>query len=465
MSDMLELVEQLARVDVDVLERDELAAVVADVARVRGFLDALDLRCVRRGRQLAAAGHAEAPESMLGACGNLSSKDSQAVGDRESVGNALPSFEDSLSCGTVSAGHLDAIASATRSLDPALRAEFADHEAELLGHASRESVDVFTRRCRKLARWIIGRSANNDACELDRQRAASKIERWIGQADGMHHTRISLDPVRDAALATALQHALARRRQVDGNAGTPWQQLQVEAFIELISGGVITESHESAADVAADVDGALAQMLADAAAGADAADGAESPVSADAVAEQMIKRIEARVPEICIHVDFQTLQTGWHEHSMCETDDGAPIPVSTVRRLCCDAEILPLVMNGEGETLDVGRSKRTANRAQRRALRGMHRTCAYPGCTVPFSQTRAHHIDWWTRDNGPTDIDNLLPICERHHHLVHEGGWILTMTPDRVATWIRPDGTVHFTGSTIDRTSTAVPVGAGSRVT
>ena len=81
----------------------------------------------------------------------------------------------------------------------------------------------------------------------------------------------------------------------------------------------------------------------------------------------------------------------------------------------------------------------------------MHRTCAHPGCTVGFDSCRIHHIRWWTRDLGPTDIDNLLPLCETHHHLVHEGGWTLTMTPDRVATWTRPDGTIWITTSTVDR--------------
>ena len=60
-------------------------------------------------------------------------------------------------------------------------------------------------------------------------------------------------------------------------------------------------------------------------------------------------------------------------------------------------------------------------------------------------------IPW--EHGGATDLDNLAPLCEsaKHHHLVHEGGWTLTMTPDRVATWTRPDGTIYYTGTTIDR--------------
>jgi hypothetical protein len=128
-----------------------------------------------------------------------------------------------------------------------------------------------------------------------------------------------------------------------------------------------------------------------------------------------------------------------------------------MRRLCCDAEIIPTVLGGDGEILDQGRSRRTANRAQRRALRAMHRGCAHPDCDVGFEACRIHHIRWWWRDNGPTDIANLLPFCERHHHLVHEGGWTLTMTPQRVATWTRPDRTTHHHGTTIDRTAHPAP--------
>jgi hypothetical protein len=82
----------------------------------------------------------------------------------------------------------------------------------------------------------------------------------------------------------------------------------------------------------------------------------------------------------------------------------------------------------------------------------MHRTCAHPDCSVGFNDCRIHHVRFWTEHGGSTDIDNLLPVCERHHHLIHEGGWTLTMTPDRTATWTRPDGSIHWTDTTINRT-------------
>ncbi len=61
-----------------------------------------------------------------------------------------------------------------------------------------------------------------------------------------------------------------------------------------------------------------------------------------------------------------------------------------------------------------------------------------------------HHVEFF-RNGGKTSVDNLLPLCEKHHHLVHEGGWRLTMTEGRIATWRRPDGTIWHTKPTIDR--------------
>ena len=162
------------------------------------------------------------------------------------------------------------------------------------------------------------------------------------------------------------------------------------------------------------------------------------------------------MPEICVVTTLDRLLDDCCSHGLCETSDGQALAAASLRRMLCDAVVYPTVLGGSGEVLDSGRARRTVNRKQRRALRAMHRTCGHPGCTVPFESCRIHHVRWWTRDSGPSDLDNLLPLCETHHHLVHEGGWTLTMTPDRVATWIRPDGTVWKVCSTADRGTDAL---------
>ena len=135
---------------------------------------------------------------------------------------------------------------------------------------------------------------------------------------------------------------------------------------------------------------------------------------------------------------------------MCETGDGNPLPVEAVRRWCCNADLIPIVLDGNGVTLDHGRTKRVATPAQRRALRAMHRTCGFPDCDVRFADCDIHHVIEWNRHHGPTNLHNLLPLCNRHHHRVHDGGWTLTLHPDRTIHLTRPDGTTHTTGTTLD---------------
>ena len=83
----------------------------------------------------------------------------------------------------------------------------------------------------------------------------------------------------------------------------------------------------------------------------------------------------------------------------------------TVRRLACDAGIIPAVLAGTGQILDLGGYRRAFTSAQVRALwlRDRHRT--YPGCTVPGTWADAHHIRHWA-DGGPTDLDRVLAIYE-----------------------------------------------------
>lgn len=396
----------LRAADPDVMDRDELAVLTGQLATHQAWCDALKVRVTRQQRRLAAEGHAEPPRDLLSWHGRQSSKDAKATADREQVCTSLPSFEEALAAGAVSAGHVDAIANATRNLDDVLLSDFNASEADLLADAGTQSVDAFERGCRDLAKHLVARSqATSDADELDEQRKCSRVRRWVDQHTGMCHTHLELDPVRDRALWAAIDSARAKLRQADGNRRTPWPQLQVDAVVAAMGGG------------------------------------------------------GDRVPEITVLIDRDSLVDQAHANTICETDDGTRLPISTVRRLCCDAEILPVVLDGHGEALDVGRSARTANRAQRRALRAMHRTCAQPECTVTFEACRIHHVIPWRQPAGKTDIGNLLPLCEHHHHTVHEGGWELTMTADRTTTWIRPDGIHHHTGPTIDR----VPDGLTNR--
>lgn len=99
--------------------------------------------------------------------------------------------------------------------------------------------------------------------------------------------------------------------------------------------------------------------------------------------------------------------------------DGEPIPVGEVRRLACQARVLPAVLGGTSEVLDLGRSRRLFSRAQRRAMMLRQGSCAFAGCDVPIEWCEAHHDDPWSA-GGLSDMENCRGCCPRHHHVVHD---------------------------------------------
>ena len=99
-------------------------------------------------------------------------------------------------------------------------------------------------------------------------------------------------------------------------------------------------------------------------------------------------------------------------------DAGALLGPETARKWACDAGIIPVVLGGRGETLDVGRAARLFTPAQIKALWLRDRHCTFPGCDAPAHWTDAHHLRHWI-DGGPTDLDNGALLCGRHHTIVH----------------------------------------------
>ncbi len=107
-----------------------------------------------------------------------------------------------------------------------------------------------------------------------------------------------------------------------------------------------------------------------------------------------------------------------------EIGGAGPVCDETARRIGCDATVRRLVMDGPAEVLELGRSSRLVNRAMRRSLQHRDRGCVFPGCTAPVNWCDAHHLVHW-EDCGPTNLDNLVLLCRRHHVACHEGGWRL----------------------------------------
>jgi len=102
------------------------------------------------------------------------------------------------------------------------------------------------------------------------------------------------------------------------------------------------------------------------------------------------------------------------------TRTGEKLPASAVRQLLCDADILPVVLNGQSEPLDVGRAQRLVTPPIRAALELRDGGCVFPGCDKPPEACHAHHIvPWWS--GGRTALENLVLACPHHHGIIEPG--------------------------------------------
>jgi hypothetical protein len=118
---------------------------------------------------------------------------------------------------------------------------------------------------------------------------------------------------------------------------------------------------------------------------------------------------------VIVKLDYQQLRS--QAAAAGVIGDDQPLSAGELRRACCDAEVIPAVLGGASEVLDVGRAARLVTAPIRTALIARDGGCCFPGCHVQPTQCEAHHIQpWWA--GGPTSINNLALLCHHHHGLV-----------------------------------------------
>ena len=115
--------------------------------------------------------------------------------------------------------------------------------------------------------------------------------------------------------------------------------------------------------------------------------------------------------------------------------DGSAIPIVELHRLALEANLLPSIFDTKAQDMWLGRKQRTASEAQRVALIARDQHCI--GCSANPLWCRAHHIIWWSK-NGPTDVDNLVLVCDDCHHKIHDHGWQVYKHPNTGKYQLKP---------------------------
>jgi len=324
------------------------------------------------------------PERELVAHGGLTSREAREVVSRGLVTEAAPEMASALAAGDTTAAHVDALGRGLK-IAGAEREAFMAHLPELVEASTTMTASEFSHLVTETAKSVV----TDDGLSTFERQKRETFFKMRNEADGCLSVSGKFDPIS----ASILKSKIGRLVESMFHSGDKEVPVEVMPWIE-------PNDHRQAQALIALVNGAI-----------------------DTVSD-----VPARA-EIVVHVDLETLKSGLHAGGTCRTALGADLPVETVRRLACEAEILPVVLDGRSVPIDVGRSKRLATVHQRRAIEAVHPTCAIPDCEVIFDHCNVHHIEYW-ENGGATDLNNMVPLCSRHHHAAHEGGWKLELDPE-----------------------------------
>jgi Domain of unknown function (DUF222) len=285
-----------------------------------------------------------------------------------------------------------------------------------------EQLEKLPRVAKALSSGEIGFQAASVICHLQERIAQVEAvvdeEQWVGMAREWslkslsNEAAITWHGVDPSGFCAKVEEAHERRQLFVSECGDMYR---VDGWLEVDAGMVVKAAIDS-----------LAGPL--------GTDDRRSPRQrrADALVEALTVGAH---PQISVHTTIQGLK-GELGAAASELADGTPISSQTVQRLACDG-VLHRVLKADSMVIDVGRAKRTAQPAQWRGLKARHSTCAWPECDRPIGWTKAHHIEFWS-EGGKTDLRKMIPLCHYHHRLVHEGGWQVVQTAQRLE-FVPPD--------------------------
>ena len=275
----------------------------------------------------------------------------------------------------------------------------ADAASRLVGEAEGLSAEQLFR----LARGARDRIDEAGVADRERQRHEARyLKRWI-RPDGMYQASMLLDPENGRLVFSALDAVLSPRRGgprfVD-----PKERARAEALL---------------ADQRTDEQLALDALV--------------SMVRIAGEADPGTLFGTAR-PSVRIVVTERAVTTR-NGHGYLEGGSEA-ISLPTIERHLCDAGLVGVKFDDDGQCVNVGRDQRLFTARQRVGLAVRDGGCRFPGCDRPPSWCEAHHIDQWHRDHGRTDIADGILLCRHHHLLVHNNRW--RVIRDVGDYWLRP---------------------------
>jgi len=369
---------------------------------------------------------------------------------------------DALSDGDITPGHVDALTRAGKRLEESDRAELLDLDEKIVEAASTRSIAAFEKWLKAQERALDRR---NDETRLEKQRRATRLRHWTDD-EGMVNVRGRFDPLVGRDIARQIDAAADRLRAGElpslapGDPGEHFGFFQGLGLLELLGAGQPGSGIAAFPGLGVDAGAGGLEPVGGAAGGSpDSGDdeqagslgvagdgGPGGRCTCGGRAGGFGNRARPGPPLVVIDAS----QSGGAGGPLLDWGYPVELPRSILAELAgtTDPDVVVVrngvVLHAPGR-LNLGRTSRVANRAQRRALAGLYSTCAVPGCSVHYDRCRLHHVIFW-RNGGLTDLANLLPICQHHHTRLHEAGWEVTLGPHRELIIRYANGQVLRTG-------------------
>ncbi len=412
-----ETLRDLESADISAATVPDTKSLLGSVGLVRSRLDRLEAAVNTRIDEHHRAGDSEDSESANRRSGK-SRRSSKKAAQRSTTLEKSPTLADSLDSGDITSDHIDVVSNKLTDLDPDKQQRLLDHIDDLFGPSldptdDPDPVPTPEKLRDDLTRYLDLLDEQAGIDKLEKQQRSTKLRKWVDPHDGMYKFFGELDPLLGEAFF----------KNIDDELEALWRQQHPKFDGKPLPQGLATNQHLAAHG--------LANLATKGRTVRDDSDETDSGTKANPG--------RRNTTDLIVLIDFETIRDGLRRHSICETGNGTGINTATARRLACEAGIIPAVLDTTGELLDLGRRQRLATPAQRRALRILHPTCAFGTCGTAFNHCHIHHVIPWEH-GGPTDLVNLLPLCHKHHHLVHEGNWQLKLLPDRTVKIYRPNG-------------------------
>ncbi len=444
-----EIIGDLRRAQLAVADQRAIVSFLSGLQRLRGFIDALEVEAARRLHELTHT----APTELAKAT-QRHARAGERIYERSATLASVPSLAAPLASGTLQAAHVDTVTKVMRTIDAKHAEEFAAALPNLIAEAAaaKATPDDLARSLNRAARAL----ENDDGMSrFTQQRRDTALHTWTDKRTGMFRLSGRFDPLSGVVIHGHLQAMLAALfaervpSTCPSDPAGKQDHLRALALLALImqqqSAGLTVVPNQPAATPGTS---------------SDEGDGETDPYDAGSDANgdlaewsEFFRGGPSRFgrPEIVVVVDARG-ETLAANRGAPVVDWGLPVevPPRALEDLYLRADAHPVivangvVLHAPGE-MNLGRTTRLASRAQRRALRALYPSCAVPGCCVAFEFTKPHHVHYWEH-GGPTDLDNLVSLCSKHHHAAHEGGWRLTLQPNRTLTITFPDSTLLTTG-------------------